>query len=523
MFFPRLLVRTIVVFSLEAVCPQTFYLEKAGELAYFLRCMGNFQKSFVVLSLTAFLNIGFAADATLAKAKALEAKGEFKNATELLTEKLKDKDLSETARHDYEWEIDWMGRVQQDYGWTEETLRKRLNSSVKGVTSDEIDAWMKEGRFDGRKIDGEMRYTVTSVNNLFWRRPDLEPRRQPAKDNASYHRALLDTARRVKKAALEQKKPYVYPTHFQCTMTVTAEKNATENGEMIRAWLPVPRSYPFQTDFNLTGSSSPVRYLAHEESPIRSVYMEQTAVDERPTEFRINYDYVRNAVYFDLKPEEVRTGKLSADVLPFTKEAPHVVFTPAIRELANEIVGKEKNPLVQARGFYNWIAENIKYSYAREYSTLTNISDYCLSNGYGDCGQEGLLFITLCRSKGIPARWQTGWNLFPTHKGIHDWTEIYLAPYGWVPVDPWAGIYASRYCTNLSADERKELRDFYFGGLDQYRMSANSDHNQELQPPKHTFRSDDVDFQRGELEGSKNIYFDRYDYKLEVEEVPARK
>ena len=51
------------------------------------------------------------------------------------------------------------------------------------------------------------------------------------------------------------------------------------------------------------------------------------------------------------------------------------------------------------------------------------------------------------------------------------------------------------------------MRDFYFGGLDQYRMIANSDHSQALTPPKNTMRSDDVDFQRGELEyGDQNIY-----------------
>src|SRR2546430_10087540 len=36
-----------------------------------------------------------------------------------------------------------------------------------------------------------------------------------------------------------------------------------------------------------------------------------------------------------------------------------------------------------------------------------------------------------------------------------------------------------------------------------YRMAANSDHNQTLKPPKQSMRSDDVDFQRGELERSE--------------------
>ena len=77
-----------------------------------------------------------------------------------------------------------------------------------------------------------------------------------------------------------------------------------------------------------------------------------------------------------------------------------------------------------------------------------------------------------------------------------------------------------RYAETLTDEQRREVRDFYFGGLDYYRMAANSDHNQELTPPKQSFRSDDVDFQRGELEWSgHNIYFDQYSYKLELQEL----
>ena len=153
----------------------------------------------------------------------------------------------------------------------------------------------------------------------------------------------------------------------------------------------------------------------------------------------------------------------------------------------------------------------------RPFGTSASIA---ASKGYGDCGQEALLFIALCRLNGIPARWQSGWNTFPGDKSNHDWSEIYLAPYGWMPVDPYMGIWAMRYANTLEPEQKREVRDFYFGGLDQYRMIANSDHSQTLTPPKHTMRSDDVDFQRGELEcGDKNIYFNQFSYNLTLKEV----
>ena len=222
-----------------------------------------------------------------------------------------------------------------------------------------------------------------------------------------------------------------------------------------------------------------------------------------------------------MKPDEVKAIDANDPALkPFLSEAPHVVFTPELRALSERIAGEETNPARKARKFYDWIAANIQYSYAIEYSTIRNLSDYCRTRGYGDCGQEALLFMTLCRLNGIPARWQSGWNTFPGAKTIHDWCEIYLAPYGWMPVDPYQGIWAMRYADTLTDEQKREVRDFYFGGLDYYRMAANSDHNQELTPPKQSFRSDDVDFQRGELEWhGHNIYFDQYSYKLELQEL----
>jgi transglutaminase-like putative cysteine protease len=286
--------------------------------------------------------------------------------------------------------------------------------------------------------------------------------------------------------------------------------------------LPIPRRYPFQGDFELISSSSAVSHLDPESSTARSLYLEQTAHKNKPTEFQAQYEYTTRGVWFDITPGKVRLADLTDPALkPFIQEAPHVQFTPEIRTLSQQIAGDEPNPYLKARKFYDWIADNIKYSFAIEYSTIRNISEYCRSRCYGDCGQEALLFITLCRLNGIPARWQSGWTIFPGAKSNHDWTEIYLAPYGWIPVDPYMGIYATRYASTLSTQQRHEIRDFYFGGLDQYRMIANSDHDQRLSPPKRTMRSDDVDFQRGELEwGQHNIYFDQFSYELTAKEVP---
>jgi transglutaminase-like putative cysteine protease len=463
-------------------------------------------------------------ESAIDRADSLERQGKFKEASAILTDAMagvKGNSLAETQGLKLEFELDRLERIRKDYPYSKETLFNDLKKSVKDLTSQEFEKWIAEGRFDSREIDGERRFMASSVSNLFFRYVELNSRRIPLRDNSKKDKNALDTCVAIKQAVLAEKKPYVLPKRFQVTMTVTAKANAAPDGEVIRAWLPIPRDYPFQMDYVFGSSSPAVMQMNPCDTSIRAAYLEQPARKNKPTEFKIEYDYTAYGVRFDWKPENVKAvNSKDAELAPYLQEAPHVVFTPEIRALSEKIAGKEKNCAVRAKLFYDWIAENIKYSYATEYSTIRNISDYCRTKGYGDCGQEALLFMTLCRLNGVPARWQSGWNMSPYGKTIHDWCEIYLAPYGWMPVDPYMGIWAMRYAKTLTSAQQREVRDFYFGGLDQYRMAANSDHNQQLNPPKQSMRSDDVDFQRGELEwGGHNIWFDQYSYKLEYKEV----
>jgi transglutaminase-like putative cysteine protease len=464
---------------------------------------------------------GAAADDPRPDAARLEESGKFREAEALLKAALPDAPPEDQPAISFE--IERLHRIRLDYNLTREQLWRQLKRSVRDVTESEYAQWIREARFDARVIDDTLRFLGVSRSNLFWRNPEIAARRQPvASDSASQH-AVLANADAIMQAAKLSGAHYVLPIRFAVTMRVSADSGAVPPGTTVRAWLPVPRTYDHQRDFSLTSSSSPVRALSSEESPIRSAYMEQAAPPDGPTAFELRYSYQSSGVSFHaMDPGLVTaTDPLDARLTPYLRESAHVQFTDTLRKVSEAVVGSEQNPLLRARRIYSWVAENFMYSYAHEYSTIRNISDFCLKKGYGDCGQHALLFIALCRLNGIPARWQSGWYTFPGEKTIHDWAEIHLSPYGWVPVDVDMGVFAHRYFTSLSPEERKRLRDFFFGGLDQYRIAANADHSQALDPPKRWFRSDTVDFQRGELESDLgNIYFDRSSFSLTAEQVP---
>ncbi len=454
------------------------------------------------------------------QASKLEEEGSFIEAATLLGSALAAPSVSPELRKNLEFELDRLDRIKKDYSLTRERLLETLLKSVNDLSLSEFESWIEEGRFDSRLIDSVRYFMESSRSNLFFRHPELAARRINPPDDSEFERSALQAVSTIKKAAMETGTPYVLPKDFRNTMRVTVKSNAVPAGETIRAWLPIPRAFPHQTAASIVSSSSPSKSVSDGQSSIRSAYLEQKALKEKPTVFSVEYTYKAYGVWFDLKPLAVEAYDPSEpDFQKYIAEGPHVAFTTGIRFLSHSIAGSEGNVLLKAKKFYDWISENIQYSYALEYSTIRNISEYCMNKKYGDCGQAALLFITLCRYNGIPARWQSGWLTIPGRKTIHDWTEIYVKPYGWFPVDPYLGVFAMQYFGG-PAEQRKEIRDFYFGGLDQYRVAANSDHCQELMPPKRSMRSDNVDFQRGELEyGDANIYFDKYSFDLKVEEV----
>ncbi len=192
------------------------------------------------------------------------------------------------------------------------------------------------------------------------------------------------------------------------------------------------------------------------------------------------------------------------------EKPPHILFTPYLRNLARRIVGDERNPYLRAKRIYDWITTRVRYSYVREYCTYENIPEFVASELRGDCGMQALLFITLCRIAGVPARWQSGWFITPHSAGPHDWAQFHVSPYGWLPADLSFGG---------SRRDEPRRREFYFGNLDAFRMIANDDVQGEFQPPKKYLRSDPVDNQRGEVEWSGgNIYYDGFEYRIYVKE-----
>ena len=442
--------------------------------------------------------------------------GEYAKAKAALKSLAEKQGISEKERNEIFIETERLRRVPYDFRFSEEDVLKQLMEDITDASMDDVTSWTKSGALESRIIDGKRLYFNRAVRNLFILNKDAARRRVKTAERVTSTTAAGEIkdmrihAKNAIEARKKSKSSLVTPERFRIEYTLSVHPGAVPEGEIIRCWLPYPNEVPTQSNIALIESFPGEPVIAPNKMPQRTIYMERPAQKDKPTTFSVTFQYTAWAFVQPVDPSKIEPYIKKGDVYTsYTAERPpHIVFTPEIRKLAKEICGKEKNPYLKAKKIFYWVYENITWSGAIEYSIVPNLSMRALERRTGDCGMQGLLFITLCRASGIPARWQSGWSLQPGAENMHDWSQVYFEPYGWLYADASRGLMNSK---------DPDVKWFNFGNFDRYRLIVNTEYGCELYPKKNHFRSEPVDFQRGEVEWKGgNLYFDQWDYRFKV-------
>jgi transglutaminase-like putative cysteine protease len=410
------------------------------------------------------------------------------------------------------FERERMKRIRIDFHRDRADIEARVRAEIPDLRADELAKWDAAGLFEKMTIDGEVRYFDRAASNLFRLSPEALARRRPGAPRLSagplesphaHHREVVRDARDATRRV-----------HVDYSLTVEAD--AVPAGKTVRAWLPFPRELPGQQEGVALVSSSPAKHRIAPASTLqRTVYLERTAEAGKATAFAIGYELTIHAQHNAIDPAKVVATPKDAALDAYLREAPpHIVFTPAVRAFSENVLAGETNPYRVAEKLFDAV-DAFPWAGAREYSTLRNIPDYVLASGHGDCGQQTLLLVTLLRLNGVPARWQSGWVFSDgEYDTMHDWGWLYLAPYGWVPMDVTFGKLAS---------DDADIARFYLGSLDAYRIAFNDAIATDFVPKKRWPRSETVDSQRGEVEwDGGNLYFDQWDYAFRWRLLPRR-
>jgi len=416
-------------------------------------------------------------------------------------------------------------RIRHDYALDETGLAVAVRSVIPDATDDEIATWIGEARLASRTIDGRRMLHARSLQNLFLFSPQARGRRDAVKPPPPATWSLGDHVKAVRAEAARTGGDHVLPVRHRVTHTITVpvDHPAIRPGARVRAWLPFPQETDLQREVRLVEAApgeprvAPAGRLdpAAEGCLQRSVCLEAVVADPpQPLEFREVFEFVSSAYCSEL--DESRAEPLPADWggAFLGERPPHIVFTPGIRRQVAEIVGDETNPLARARRIFRWVSRSIPWQAEDEYSTIPSLAVRGFALRRGDCGVQNTVFITMCRSAGIPARWQSGFETRPNVGiGMHDWAEIHVAPWGWLPAD-------ASYGAQLVADP--PASEFFCGGRDSYRLIVNLDWGRDLCPPFPGLRSEPADFQRGEVEvDGRPLYFDAWSSRTTVERQPG--
>lgn len=452
---------------------------------------------------------------TLQLARHAASAGCFSEAETLLREKIADPDAPAVDQFAVQLEI--LRRIRLDYSLTGEQLLRQLRESIPDVTAEEMERWRQQGVLQHRVIDGQVCYFKRAAGNLSRACPAAKARRQtrvtPTGTRFDLPAHLAQLVAEAERIGQTQIHPVKHRIRYE--LRVKEGHRRLRKGAIVRCWLPFPQEYRQQTQVKLLSAEPASAIVSPNGHPHRTVYFELTVDDpSNPPAFEAEFEFVTAAYVPQLDPAKVKPYDTTDELYrEYTAErAPHIVFTPEVKKLAAEIVGDETNPLEKALRIFRWVSNEIRWCSEMEYSTIQNLSGKGIAAREGDCGVQGLVFVTLCRAAGVPARWQSGWQSLPNRRNMHDWSEFYVEPWGWLPAD-------ASYGLQEHADAR--VRDFYCGHLDPYRLIVNLDYGHQLHPAKQSFRSEPCDFQRGEIEvDGHNLYFDEWSWDIDVRTMP---
>ena len=429
---------------------------------------------------------------------AYKMNGNFKKANELIDLRLKDENLSNSLKGSLLVQKQILKRIPLCFKHSFNEALKIIQNEIEDFTAEELQTLLDNRMFEWIFIDGEIH-----VDNSFF--DTMKRYEYIARRCKNYVPEKIENVRAYDVYTSMEKDGYMAQrVKLKASLILKDEK--FEVGLRYLVHLPIPKECSIIKDVQIEEIYPNTGIIDGNDVFQRTVSWDEKM--EENHEFYVVYSYICHCDYVKLDKPGI-AKKYDFDL---GEEYPHIVFTPYIKQVTEQITKDIEDPLLKAKSIYDFITKNMNYAYQPSYFTKDNIPETCLRLRRADCGGFALTFITLCRCAGIPAVWESGLVAEKKGSSNHDWAKFYVEPYGWLYVDPAFGICAVGH-------NFPKGREYYFGNLDCYRMVANSGFQKEFANPKQYFRSDPYDNQNGEIESEKKGFIDGIDYKTNVENI----
>ena len=242
-------------------------------------------------------------------------------------------------------------------------------------------------------------------------------------------------------------------------------------GQNARVWLPVPPSDDDQ-DVSLVRKELPAEGRSGRDPQYGNelLYVEAKADADGKIPLQIVYRVTRREV----RGDGGKAVKEDADQLARLLKADARV--PIDGKPLDLLKGKDlpADQTAVARALYDVIDDALKYGKDKP-GWGNGDSVWACDNRTGNCSDFHSLFLSLARSRGIPAKFEIGFPL-PEKRGAgdvpayHCWAKFRAEGKGWVPVDI------------SEANKHPEMRDYYFGNLTENRVAFSTGRDLTLVP-----------------------------------------
>lgn len=210
--------------------------------------------------------------------------------------------------------------------------------------------------------------------------------------------------------------------------------------------LPLPSSvYPFQSVSNLQTNPKPTRFVTLQNKNTGAVFSLKSQQD-RELDITLSFDIRLFHTVFpiDLNSKDRKTR--SSGSYEYLKNIPWISTDQdvgKIRRLAAEITADETGSYFKTVRIYQYIQKHFVF---RERLKPRSF-DECLADHELQCCDATLLFVSLCRASGIPARFYSGLFISKDvfyYPQTHSWAQVFTEDTGWIPVDVTLGRFDDR-------------------------------------------------------------------------------
>jgi transglutaminase-like putative cysteine protease len=239
-------------------------------------------------------------------------------------------------------------------------------------------------------------------------------------------------------------------------------------GADVKVWIPISETNNEQ-EVQVVKTSSPTPIGFHRDDTYQNrIAFFQYKSTAQPISFSVDYLVDRREAGLDRAADKLTAAE--AELFLKANSLVPVSGVP-LRLLEKKTISSE--PLEAGQTLYEVVENFMKYDKSKPGYGKGDVVWACDSRT-GNCTDFHSLFISLARSRSIPAKFEIGFPIGPADygkvNGYHCWAWFYAEGRGWMPVDI------------SEADKQPELKDYYFGHLSTDRIAFTTGRDIKLVP-----------------------------------------